>query len=385
MQKKAIFSCQKCGKDFEKSIPEAIRTANSCNFYCQECNAKEIANAHSKTSAKKNSLAKCYPELAATLSQNNSFSADEVSIGCKKVAIFICPECGEEYSRTILNAVSAAKNNIICCRKCSMKQRGKKRQLAAARKNSLAAVCPEAAKMLSPKNLFTAEEVSAGTAKRAIFTCPECGHEYLASIKGVTSSIKANGYTYCHDCNMKKKMAVSKPEWFYTRFMLAFAGKNGIANPFFDVRCILGKNSFMGLDFTDNVQKVCYEYNGFAWHSDDETITKDRFKFEAARKAGYTMIRVLEPGLDILDSKYDIVMPDSFFQRRKYNAEIMEEIGRKIIHLLEGIYGYKASPEILALNNFKEFEVWYDANKKELETNALENMMSHKTAAKKAA
>lgn len=97
------------------------------------------------------------------------------------------------------------------------------------------------------------------------------------------------------------------------------------------------------------------------------------------------MIRVLEPGLEVLDPKYDIVMPEGFMHGNAYVPEIMEEVGRKVIHLLEEIYGRKASPEIWALNNFKEFEVWYNANKKELEANALGNMLSHKTAAKKAA
>lgn len=154
---------------------------------------------------------------------------------------------------------------------------------------------------------------------------------------------------------------------------------------FFDARCILGENSFMGLDFVDHIQKLIYEYNGNAWHGNDEQAAKDRFKFEAARKAGYAMIRVLEPGLEVLDPKYDIVMPEGFGHHGKYDTEIMEEVGRKVIHLLEEIYGRKASPEIWALNNFKEFEVWYNTNKKELEANALENMLSHKTAAKKAA
>lgn len=185
---------------------------------------------------------------------------------------------------------------------------------------------------------------------------------------------------------MRRVNTISKPECFVTRLEMAFAGENGILNPFFDAQCILGENSRLGLDFVDNIQKFCFEYNGFAWHSDDETIAKDRFKFEAAKKAGYTMIRVLEPGLEVLDPKYDIVMPEGFRDNGgKYDVKIMEEVGRKVIHLLEEIYGRKASPEIWALNNFKEFEIWYDANKKELEANAKKRGLKGKTAAKKAA
>ena len=184
---------------------------------------------------------------------------------------------------------------------------------------------------------------------------------------------------------MRRKNAISKPEWFYTRPMLAFAGENEIANPFFDVRNIFGENSLLGLDFVDHIQKLCAEYNGNTWHGDDERTARDRFKFEAARKAGYAMIRILEPGLEVLDPKYDIVMPEGFRHGNAYIPEIMEEVGRKIIHLLEEIYGRKASPEIWALNNFKEFEAWYNANKKELETNARKKGPKSKTAAKKAA
>lgn len=78
-------------------------------------------------------------------------------------------------------------------------------------------------------------------------------------------------------------------------------------------------------------------------------------------------------------------MSEGFRHGNAYIPEIMEEVGRKIIHLLEEIYGRKASPEIWALNNFKEFEIWYDANKKELEANAKKRGLKGKTAAKKAA
>ena len=238
--------------------------------------------------------------------------------------------------------------------------------------------------MWSSKNKLSASEVAVKSNQKAFFKCRDCGQEFEATIANITKAVD-NGTTGCYDCAMRKSNAISKPEWFYTRLMLAFAGESGIPNPFFDARCILGENSFMGLDFVDHIQKLIYEYNGNAWHGNDEQAAKDRFKFEAARKAGYAMIRVLEPGLEVLDPKYDIVMPESFGHHGKYDTEIMEEVGRKVIHLLEEIYGRKASPEIWALNNFKEFEVWYNTNKKELEANALENMLSHKTAAKKAA
>lgn len=238
--------------------------------------------------------------------------------------------------------------------------------------------------MWSSKNKLSASEVAVKSSKKAFFKCRDCGQEFEAAIQNVVRSV-GNGFTGCYDCKMRRKNAISKPECFVVRLMLAFAGENGIANPFSDVRSILGENSLLGLDFVDHIQKLCGEYNGVAWHGDDEHVVRDRFKFEAAHKAGYTMIRIQEPGLEVLNPKYDIVMPEGFCRNHKYDAKIMEEVGRKVIHLLEEIYGRKASPEIWALNNFKEFEVWYDTNKKELEANARKKGPKGKTAAKKAA
>ena len=67
------------------------------------------------------------------------------------------------------------------------------------------------------------------------------------------------------------------------------------------------------------------------------------------------------------------------FSRNEHYEIILANEMQKDMH------GRKASPEIWALNNFKEFEVWYDANKKELEANARKKGPKGKTAAKIAA
>ena len=309
-------------------------------------------------------------------SGKNKLSASEVAVKSNKKVFFKCRDCGKEFETKIEHVVYAVENGTTGCPVCN----GRK---VVPGINDLASRYPKVAAMWSNKNEKSALEVAAKTDKKAIFKCPDCGKEFKAQIGSVVDSVN-NGFTGCYDCMMRRVNAISKPEWFYTRPMLAFAGENGIANPFFDVRNILGENSLLGLDFVDHIQRLIYEYNGKYPHAD--AAEKDRFKFEAVRKAGYKGIRVLEPGLEVLDPKYDIVMPEGFRDSGgRYNAEIMEEVGRKVIHLLEEIYGRKASPEIWALNNFKEFEIWYDANKKELEANARKKGPKGKTAAKMAA
>lgn len=367
--KKLTFVCPNCGQEFETRACNVVHSVMNSRTGCPVCAGKRIVPGI-------NDLASKYPEIATMWSGKNKLSASEVAVKSTRKAFFKCRDCGQEFKAIIGNVVCAVKNGNTGCPVCA----GLK---VVSSINDLASQCPEAAAMWSNKNKLPASKVAAKSDKKAFFKCRDCGQEFEAVIKNVVHAV-SNDCTGCYDCKMRRINAISKPEWFYTRPMLAFAGENGIANPFFDVRNILGENSLLGLDFVDHIQRLIYEYNGKYPHAD--AAEKDRFKFEAVRKAGYKGIRVLEPGLEVLDPKYDIVMPEGFYcGGGKYDAEIMEEVGRKVIHLLEEIYGRKASPEIWALNNFKEFEVWYDTNKKELEANARKKGPKGKTAAKMAA
>ena len=368
--RKLTFVCPDCKQKFEAAICNVVRSVGNGTTGCPVCAGRKVVPGI-------NDLASQYPEVATMWSSKNKLPASEVATQSGKKAFFKCHNCGQEFEARIHHVVDAVDNGHTGCPICA----GLK---VVSSINDLASQCPEAAAMWSSKNKLSASEVAVKSSKKAFFKCRDCGQEFEAAIQNVVRSV-GNGFTGCYDCKMRRKNAISKPECFVVRLMLAFAGENGIANPFSDVRSILGENSLLGLDFVDHIQKLCGEYNGVAWHGDDEHVVRDRFKFEAAHKAGYTMIRIQEPGLEVLDPKYDIVMPEGFCRNHKYDAKIMEEVGRKVIHLLEEIYGRKASPEIWALNNFKELEVWYDTNKKEPEANARKKGPKGKTAAKKAA
>ena len=365
---KFFFKCRNCGQEFKTKIADVVRAVSGGNTGCPVCAGRKIVPSI-------NDLASKCPKAAAMWSSKNRLSASEVATQSGKKAFFKCHNCGQEFEARIQHVVNAVDNGTTGCPVCA----GHK---VVSGINDLASKCPKAAAMWSSKNERSAAEVTVGSSKKAFFVCADCKKEFKSTIVSVVNAVR-NGFTCCHNCSMRRVNAISKPEWFYTRPMLAFAGENGISNPFFDVRNILGEDSLLGLDFVDHIQRLIYEYNGKYPHAD--AAEKDRFKFEAVRKAGYKGIRVLEPGLEVLDPKYDIVMPEGFCRNHKYDAKIMEEVGRKVIHLLEEIYGRKASPEIWALNNFKEFEAWYDANKNELEANARKKGPKGKTAAKKAA
>lgn len=370
-REKMTFVCQDCHQKFSAVIHDVVKAIKHNHTGCPVCKGLQVIPGV-------NDLKTLAPKAAAMLSDKDKYLATKVSIWSRDEATFICSDCKQEFTTQVSTVAMATLKNHTGCSVC-------KGYKVVTGINDLATKYPKVAAMWSSKNKHSASEVTAGSNEKAFFVCPDCHKEFVAVIRNVISSVEKE-FTGCYDCKMRRVNTISKPECFVTRLEMAFAGENGILNPFFDAQCILGENSRLGLDFVDNIQKFCFEYNGFAWHSDDETIAKDRFKFEAAKKAGYTMIRVLEPGLEVLDPKYDIVMPEGFRDNGgKYDVKIMEEVGRKVIHLLEEIYGRKASPEIWALNNFKEFEIWYDANKKELEANAKKRGLKGKTAAKKAA
>lgn len=180
----------------------------------------------------------------------------------------------------------------------------------------------------------------------------------------------------CGNCNQTTNF-ISKPEQYAVRIAMGFARENGVPNAFDEVRHIFGYNNKYGVDFVDNTRKVCMEYNGVYWHKDKKRV--DCYKFIKIHNAGYTFIRILEPGLKAFDKKYDIVLPKNYKHGNEYESKIMEDLGYKLISLFEEIYNYKATPEIQKLVDFKEFEKWYDIHRKRISAKATDN------AAKKAA
>ena len=285
-KKKLTFVCPDCKQKFEAAICNVVRSVGNGTTGCSVCKGYKVIPGI-------NDLASQYPEVATMWSSKNALSASEVAAKSGKKVFFKCRDCGQEFEATIQNVVRSVINGTTGCPVCAGIN-------VFPGINDLASQCPEVATMWSSKNALSASEVAVKSNKKAFFKCRDCGQEFEAAIQNVVRSV-GNGFTGCYDCKMRRKNAISKPECFLVRPMMAFAGENGIANPFADVRNILGENSLLGLDFVDHIQKLCGEYNGVAWHGDDEHVVRDRFKFEAAHKAGYTMIRIQEPGLEVLD------------------------------------------------------------------------------------
>lgn len=333
----------------------------------EEKKATKTRKTRQKLIVGENDLATVAPEIAAMLSEKDKHFAFEVTAGSNRKLTFVCPVCKKEFEAKICSVTIA-----VCpcpyCRDTKILANHMDLETYLKKNNR-----EDILNCIRPDSPYQASEVSYSSNKTLFLNCPECGNKWVISANYLT----AQGISYmCGNCNQTTNF-ISKPEQYAVRIAMGFARENGVPNAFDEVRHIFGYNNKYGVDFVDNTRKICMEYNGVYWHKDKKRV--DCYKFIKIHNAGYTFIRILEPGLKAFDKKYDIVLPKNHKHGNEYESKIMEDLGYKLISLFEEIYNYKATPEIQKLVDFKEFEKWYDIHRKRISAKATEN------AAKKAA
>ena len=355
--KTAIFNCPKCKHEFETTVTSFVRSIKKSKGNttgCPICNGTKVVVGY-------NDLATTCPQVAAMLSEKNADFATKYTMGSNVVASFTCPDCKKEFEAKICEVTKAVypcpycRDTKILANHMDLETYLKKNN----REDILNCIRPD-----SP---YQASEVSYSSNKTLFLNCPECGSKWEVSANHLTG----HSISYmCGNCNQTTNF-ISKPEQYAVRIAMGFARENGIPNAFDEVRHIFGYSNKYGVDFVDNTRKVCMEYNGVYWHKDKKRV--DCYKFIKIHNAGYTFIRILEPGLKAFDKKYDIVLPKNYKHGNEYESKIMENLGYKLISLFEEIYNYKATPEIQKLVDFKEFEKWYDIYRKRISAKATEN------------
>lgn len=353
----AIFDCPKCKHEFEATVRNVVRNIKKSkgnSTGCAICAGLKVVVGY-------NDLATTCPEVAAMLSAKNADFATKYTKGSNVFASFICPDCKKEFEAKICKVANAV-NPCPYCRDTKFLANHMDLETYLKKNNR-----EDILNCIRPDSPYQANEVSYSSNRTLFLNCPECGNKWEVSANYLTG----HGISYmCGNCNQMANF-VSKPEQYAVRIAMGFARENGIPNAFDEVRHIFGYNNKYGVDFVDNTRKVCMEYNGVYWHKDKKRV--DCYKFIKIHNAGYTFIRILEPGLKAFDEKYDIVLPKSYKHSNKYEPGIMENLGYKLISLFEEIYNCKATSEIQKLVDFKEFEKWYDNHRKNILATATEN------------
>ena len=189
--KKALFVCPDCGQEFEAPIHNVVRSVMNGNTGCPACASRKVIPGI-------NDLATKYPKVAAMWSSKNAYASSEVTVSSSKKAVFVCPDCGQEFEAPIYRVVNSVHRGYTGCPSCASRK-------VVPGINDLATKYPEAAAMWSDKNDYTPSEISARSSRRAIFVCPDCHKQFVTSVFAMTRAV-ASGMNFCPDCRMQMRM-----------------------------------------------------------------------------------------------------------------------------------------------------------------------------------
>ena len=158
-----ILQASKIRGEREFVMKTAMNTNINTNINTNTTNSKKVIPGI-------NDVATKCPMAATMWSDKNTFSPSEAPAGSHKKAVFVCPDCGQEFESSICNVVNSLMHYRTGCPVC----RGLK---VVSGINDLATKCPAAANMWGSKNACSPNEVSAGNNKMAWFVCPDCKQE----------------------------------------------------------------------------------------------------------------------------------------------------------------------------------------------------------------
>ena len=172
---RALWICPDCGNEYSANICDREVGDNSCPY----CNDRKVLPGY-------NDLATTNPELAKELSTNNDKSAVELRKTMAFPVLWICPDCGNEYSAVIRDREVGDDSCPYCNDRKTLPGY-----------NDLATTDPELAKEYSPNNDRPASDLRKTMAITALWICPECGGEYSAATRD--REVGDDSCPYCND------------------------------------------------------------------------------------------------------------------------------------------------------------------------------------------
>ncbi|NLE27705.1 MAG: zinc-ribbon domain-containing protein [Clostridiaceae bacterium] len=152
----AFWECPDCKGVYNEIIDDREVGDESCPF-CSK----------GKLLAGLNDLATTHPELAAEWSPRNEKPASAVKKEYRYHALWVCPDCGNDYRTSVSEREVGDKRCYYCYG--SYVKKGY---------NDLATTHPELVKEWSPNNEKTPNVVRKSHCYTALWTCPKCNGEY---------------------------------------------------------------------------------------------------------------------------------------------------------------------------------------------------------------
>lgn len=145
-------------------------------------------NVGKKPTVEKTDLASQCHKAAEMWSNKNAYASSKVAANSSKKAIFVCPDCGQEFRAPIYSVVKSVSHGNTGCPVCS----GRK---VVPGINDLATQYPKVSAMWSDKNDYAPNEIPSYSSRRAIFVCPVCKQEFVTSIRAMTRAVALDATT----------------------------------------------------------------------------------------------------------------------------------------------------------------------------------------------
>lgn len=217
----------------------------------------------------KKTLKECYPEIAKQWDyEKNSCTPDEVAPYSNKSYWWKCPKCGYNFEARVANRTKLKRGCPCCANKVAVQGI-----------NDLATTHPKLSEEWHPIKNEELEptQVTHGSGKKVWWICPE-GHEYQATVLHRTRG------TNCPVCNSGRQTSFAEQAiWYYVKKVYADAESRYKA-PFL---------KRMELDIYIPSIKFAIEYDGVAWHKDNDKKREEE-KYILCQKEGIRLLRIQE-------------------------------------------------------------------------------------------
>lgn len=110
----AWFVCPDCKQEFKAPVCNVVNSLLHDNTGCPVCAGRKAISGV-------NDLATMYPKAAAMWSGKNDYAPSEIPARSSRRAIFVCPDCKQEFVTSIHNMTRAIASGVTCCPNCRMR------------------------------------------------------------------------------------------------------------------------------------------------------------------------------------------------------------------------------------------------------------------------
>lgn len=114
--KMAWFVCPDCKQEFKAPVCNVVNSLLHNNTGCPVCAGRKAISGV-------NDLATMYPKAAAMWSGKNDYAPSEIPARSSRRAIFVCPDCKQEFVTSIHNMTRAIASGVTCCPNCRLRGR----------------------------------------------------------------------------------------------------------------------------------------------------------------------------------------------------------------------------------------------------------------------